>query len=326
MNEITPAQVAERLPREQSILIAAHENPDGDALGCVVALTLMAERLDVPHVAYIPGVNDFPPEYGFLPRLDEIRRGPFPEMDASTTAYIMDCATAARLDVVGLRCAGECINIDHHQDNTRFGTLNLLDFTAASTTQILYGVFRAGRLPLDADVATPLYLGLLTDTGRFQYSNTTPAAHVMAAELQELGVDVNAVYREVYENVPLAKTRLLERALHRLRLSLDGRLAVSWILQTDFEELGAEESYTEGIIDTIRSVSGVRVAALLRERMGDGGGLFKGSLRSTDGTVDVASIAHVWSGGGHRQAAGFNAPGPLEDLVTRVEQEAASRL
>jgi len=326
MIRITAVDVAERLPREQRLLITAHENPDGDALGCVVGLMLMAERLGVPHIGYIPGDADFPPELEFLPLLDEIARGPFPTVDQGTTAYILDCATAGRLDPEGLRCAGCCINIDHHQDNSGFGTLNLVDPTAASTTQILFDIFQAGALRIDAEVATALYVGLVTDTGRFQYGNTSPAAHRMAAALQEAGVDVNAVYRELYENLALPKLLLLQRALTRMKLLLGGRLVESWLMLDDFVECGAKESHTEGIIDVLRTVQGVQVAALLRERCRGREPEFKASLRATDGAVNVADIAHVWGGGGHVRAAGFTAYGALDDILRRIEQETETRL
>jgi bifunctional oligoribonuclease and PAP phosphatase NrnA len=327
VRDVTVEEVAARLPDERRLLIASHENPDGDALGCVAALSLMAEKLGLAYTAYVPGVSDFGPEYRFLPGLEGVTRGEFPELDEQTSAYILDCASAGRLDLEHLRCAGVCINIDHHQDNTRFGTHNLVVPTAASTTEILYRIFCAAGLIPDREIATALYLGLLTDTGRFQYGNTTPAAHRMAAELQELGVEVNEVYRQVYENVPLPKILLLERALSRLQFRLDGRLAVSWLEAGDFEELQADESYTEGIIDRLRTIEGVKVAALFRERTRNGDREYKASLRSTDGSVNVAEVANLKQGGGHVLAAGFSADGaPLEDLLGWLEQEIGRRL
>ena len=324
--DITAAELAARLPNETDVLLIAHENPDGDALGCVVAMMLMCARLGVPHRGYIPGDGPFPAEYGFLPRLDEIARGPFPAASAATTAVMMDCATPGRVDPEGLRCVGTCIDVDHHQDNTGFGTLNLLDFSAASSTQIIYDVFVAGGLPIDADTATALYCGLLTDTGRFQYSNTTPAAHRMAAALQEAGVAVDVVYRHVYENVPLPKILLLQRALSRLELLLEGRVAVAVLTMDDFTEVSADDSHTEGVIDTLRTIEGVRMAVLLRERPSESPPFYKGSLRSTDDAVNVAAIAHLWGGGGHVRAAGFSAHEPLAGLVARLVAEAGVQL
>ncbi|MCJ7796935.1 MAG: 30S ribosome-binding factor RbfA [Thermoleophilia bacterium] len=320
------AEVAARLRGERRIIIMAHENPDGDAIGCVVALMLMAERLGIPYYAYLPGETPIPEEYRFLPGIDRILRGPFPPVDADTSAYIMDCASASRLDLEGLRCAGACLNLDHHQDNTAFGTHNLLDRAAASTTQILYEIFTAGGFPIDAEVGTALYIGLVTDTGRFQYTNTTPAAHRMAAGLQEAGVDVTAVYRAVYETLPLVKVQLLQRALARLQMRLAGRLALSWLEASDFAELGADESHTEGIIDSLRTISGVRIAALLRERLRDGATEYKASLRATDGVTDVASIAHLQEGGGHTQAAGYTTHQELDVALDWIEDQVRRRL
>ena len=127
-------------------------------------------------------------------------------------------------------------------------------------------MFKAGGFSIDGQVATALYVGLLTDTGKFQYSNTTPEAHRIAAELQELGCDVNAVNREVYETVPLPKVLLLERMLSRLEIRLGGALVTSWLGNGDFAETGAHEGHGEGLIDTLRCIAGVRVAALARER------------------------------------------------------------
>ncbi len=326
MTAISPREVAQRLVGEREILISSHENPDGDAVGSVVALMLMAEQLGVAHRGYIPGETPTPSEYAFLPKRDQILRGAFPRVEGHTTIYILDCATSSRLDPEGLRCAGACLNIDHHPDNAGFGTHNLLVPTASSTTQILYDAFVAGGLTITSAIGTALYVGLLTDTGRFQYGNTTPSAHRMAADLQERGVDVNAVYRSVYETEPLPKVCLLGRAIAHMELRLQGELATSWIGARDFVECGADESHTEGLIDSIRAIEGVRVAALLRERPGNGGPEYKVSLRSTDGSVDVAAIAHLMEGGGHRQAAGLTMRGDLQTDLDWIETQVRKAL
>ncbi len=325
-SSISLEEIAERLPQEKRILIAAHENPDGDALGCVAALSLLADKLGIENSVYLPGEGSFPPEYEFLPGLEGVLRGDFPALEGNTTAYILDCASTGRLSKSGLECAGACINIDHHQDNTRFGSHNHIDPEAASTTELLYRIIKIGGLPLDAEIATALYVGLVTDTGRFQYANTSPAAHRMAAELQEAGVDVNAVYRRLYENVPLPKVLLRARALGRLELRLGGALAVSWLLSQDFKDVGADESYGEGIIDGLRAIRGVKIAALIREQSNNGTVVLKGSLRSTDGSVNVANIAHLFGGGGHVLAAGFSADSGIPELLDRLEQEVKARL
>ena len=326
MKTITHLEVAQRLRSEREILIMSHENPDGDALGCVTALGQMAQTLGVPFRMYVPGDGAPPPEYSFLPLFEKIETGTFPAIAQGISAYIMDCATAERLDPAGLRCCGDCINIDHHQDNPGYGTLNLLDFEATSTTQILFDIFEAGGLPLSTDVATSLYVGLVTDSGRFQYSNTTAAAHRMAASLVEAGVDVNSVSRSLYETTPLAKLLLQGRALDHLQIRLGGRLALSLVDACDFALTGADESLTEGIIDSLRRIEGVAVAAFLRERTVDGKVSQKVSLRSTDGAVNVAEVAHLKGGGGHVRAAGFTTEGDAASIMDWIEREVEARL
>lgn len=314
----TASQIAERLRGETKVVAVTHEAPDGDALGCLSAFMLMCERLGVPCTAYVPGVSGFPDEYRFLPRLEGVVRDGAPTLEIGTTVYFLDCASMLRGDSDGFPPGFVKVNIDHHQDNPVFGDLNLVDPGAASTSAILYAVFEAGGFPIDQEVATALYVGLVTDTGRFQYSNTTPEAHRIAAKLQDSGCDVNDVYQRVYESVPRAKTLLLGRVLARMQSRLDGALVTSWLASGDFAETGAHEGHTEGLIDTLRCIAGVRVAALARERTGDGVEA-KVSLRSTDGAVDVADLAHEQGGGGHKRAAGFTMAGTAEAALDWVE-------
>ena len=199
---VTAAEVAERLRLEKRILVVTHESPDGDALGSLVAFSLVARSLGITVDAFVPGDSPFPAEYSFLPGLADVRRGAPPEVDEDTTVYMLDCASLLRSHGDRFEAGAFRVNIDHHQDNPGYGELNLLVPEAASTTAILYDIFKEGGLAVDTTVATALYVGLVTDTGRFQYSNTTAAAHRMAAELIEAGLDVNAVYRRVYESTP----------------------------------------------------------------------------------------------------------------------------
>jgi phosphoesterase RecJ-like protein len=322
----TPGEVAERLRGETRVLVVTHEAPDGDALGCVSAFVLMCRRLSVACTSYIPGLSGFPDEYRFLPGLDGVQRGSAPAVDVDTTVYFLDCASLVRGDSDGFAAEVPRVNIDHHQDNPGYGDLNLVDSRASSTTALLYQVFTAGGFQMDPQLATALYVGLLTDTGKFQYSNTTPEAHRIAAELQEHGCDINAVNREVYETVPLPKVLLLERMLSRLEIRLGGALVTSWLDNGDFAEVGAHEGHSEGLIDTLRCIAGVRVAALVRERQRDGRVESKVSLRSTDGSVDVAALAHERGGGGHVRAAGFTTEGPAAAVLQWIEQSVGAKL
>ena len=323
---VTAAEVADRLRGESRVLAVSHEAPDGDALGCVAAFVLMADRLGIESQAYIPGETPFPPELMFLPRVKGVFRGTPPPIDPGTTIYLLDCASLLRSNSSGFSGGSLRINIDHHQDNPGYGELNLIDPAAPSTTAVLYEVFKAGGFPIDAEVATALYVGLVTDTGRFQYSNTTPGAHRMAAELQEIGLDVGSIYREIYENTPLPKLLLLQRALLHLEIYLGGALVVSWLGNDDFAQVGAEDGHAEGIIDTLRRIEGVRVAALVRETCRAGRVETKVSLRSTDGRVNVAAVAQKRGGGGHLRAAGFVSDEDVRVVIGWIENQIEASL
>lgn len=323
---VTPAEVAERLRVEKRVLAVAHEAPDGDALGCLSAFAVVCESLGLECTTHIPGQSGFPPEYLFLPRVEAIQRGDPPAVEEGTSLYFFDCASLLRSNSHGFPERVTRVNIDHHGDNPLYGELNLVDVSAPSTTAILYEICRAGDLPLSPQAALGLYVGLVTDTGRFQYSNTSPAAHRLAAELQEAGVDVASVYRLIYESTPLPKLLLLGRALSHLEVRLEGNLAVSWLGNGDFAQAGADEGHAEGIIDTLRRIQGVRVAALVRERARDNQVETKVSLRSTDGGLDVAALAHEKGGGGHPRAAGFTSAEDVAAVISWIESHVAERL
>jgi phosphoesterase RecJ-like protein len=183
------------------------------------------------------------------------------------------------------------------------------------------------EVALTPAIAEALYVGLVTDTGRFMYENTGPRSHVMAADLIEAGVDVHDIYRRLYEGVPGPKLALLTRALAAVERFDDGRLTIARLTREDFAATGAEESFTEGIIDHLRSVQGTKVAALARELTGaDRRGCSKVSLRATDGDVDVSIIARAQGGGGHRQAAGFATHMDRDELVAFMRSQVDAQL
>ena len=188
-------------------------------------------------------------------------------MPPSARLVAVDAANESRLgaDAAALHSAPFTINIDHHHDNSRFGDVNLVDAAASSTGEVLRDVVRELGLELTPELAEPLYVALVTDTGRFQYANTTPKALRLAAELVEAGADVHKVFQGVYESVQFAKLKLLARALERAQVYEGGGLVVSYLLRDDFGEVGAVEPYSEGIIDFLRAVEGADMAALIRE-------------------------------------------------------------
>jgi phosphoesterase RecJ-like protein len=181
-------------------------------------------------------------------------------------------------------------------------------------------VFAELGVELTPELAEPLYIALVTDTGRFQYANTTPKALRLAAELVEAGADIHAVFQQVYESVEFAKLKLLARALDRAEVLEGGRIVVSHLLRADFVEAGASEPYSEGIIDYLRAVEGAELAVLVREQLTERPQAYKGSLRSSIDELDVSAIARRFGGGGHRQAAGFSTDLPLEQIVEQIRE------
>jgi phosphoesterase RecJ-like protein len=312
--------IAAALRDNDRFLVVTHENPDGDALGSLLATTLALRKLGKDAEMLLLGDAPLPREYGFM-RLDGLLREP-PDDAAQRALIAVDCAKAERIgpDTTVLEQAPLVLDIDHHHDNTRFGDVNLIVANASSTGEVLRDVIRELGVELDPDIAEALYVALVTDTGRFQYSNTTPKAMRLAAELQEAGADVHAVYQQVYESIEFAKLKLLARALDRAKVLEGGSIVVSYLLRTDFAEVGAAEPYSEGIIDYLRAVEGAELAALIREPPRDTGPTHRVSLRSSVDELDVSAIARLFGGGGHPQAAGFSSEKSVEEITELIRQ------
>jgi phosphoesterase RecJ-like protein len=312
--------IAAAVREHDRFLVVTHENPDGDALGSLLATTLALRRLGKDAEMVLMGEAPLPSEYHFL-ALDGLLREPPGDMDERVLVAV-DCAKADRIgpDLTPIERAPLVLDIDHHHDNTRFGDVNLIVASASSTGEVLRDVFGELGVELTPEIAEPLYVALVTDTGRFQYSNTTPKSLRLAAELVEAGADIHAVFQEVYESVEFAKLKLLARALDRARVLEGGRIVVSYLLRTDFAEVGAAEPYSEGIIDYLRAVEGAELAVLIREPPRDSGPTHKGSLRASVDELDVSVIARIFGGGGHRQAAGFSSEKSLDEITELVRE------
>src|SRR5258705_5003099 len=301
-------------------VLTTHENPDGDALGSLLAANLALEQLGKDTVMGLHGDAPLPGEYGFMPLAKLQRRWPHDVAELGLLA--VDCANESRIaDPEVLGRVQLSINVDHHHDNTRFGQINLIVADASSTGEVLRDLFRELDVELPPDIAEALYIGLVTDTGRFQYTNTTPKALRLAAELVEAGADVHRVYRGVYESVQFAKLKLLAGALERAQVFEGGRIVVSYLLRTDFTEVGAAEPYSEGIIDFLRAVEGADMAVLIREPPRQDGPARRVSLRASIDELDVSAIARKSDGGGHRQAAGFSSEASIEEITDFVRRE-----
>jgi phosphoesterase RecJ-like protein len=307
------------LREHDRFLVVTHENPDGDALGSLLAMTIVLRQLGKDVAMYLAGAGALPREYAFMP-LDGLLRE-LPDDMEERTLVAVDCAKADRMgsDSAPIDRAQLVVNIDHHHDNSRFGDVNLIVADASSTGELLRDVFGALGVELTPEIAEPLYIALVTDTGRFQYTNTTPKSLRLAAELVEAGADIHAVFQQVYESVEFAKLKLLARALERARVLEGGLIVVSYLVRTDFAEVGAAEPYSEGIIDYLRAVEGAELAALIREPPRDAAER-RVSLRASIDELDVSAIARTFGGGGHRQAAGFSSEASIDEITELIRQ------
>jgi bifunctional oligoribonuclease and PAP phosphatase NrnA len=318
------AAVADAIRAHERFLITTHENPDGDALGSILAMKLALDALGKDGIMYLYGQVPLPAEYGFM-QLDELQR----ELPSDADERVLLALDAANESRLGrdyeqlLENAPLVVDVDHHHDNTRYGDVNVIIGDASSTGEIVRDLLRLLDVDLTPEIAEALYIALVTDTGRFQYTNTTPRALRLAAELVEAGANLHRVFRGVYESVEFAKLKLLARALERAEIYDGGRLVISFLLREDFLEVGAVEPYSEGIIDYLRAVEGSDMAVLIREPPTRGGPKHRVSLRSRSDELDVSVIARKSAGGGHRQAAGFSSELDLPDLIAFIREEFA---
>jgi phosphoesterase RecJ-like protein len=319
-------RVAAELRDRNRFLLTAHEGPDGDALGSLLGMHHMLTQLGKDSVMFMAAKEfPLPIEYRFLP-LEEVFHEPPADM-ADRAVVFLDCGNIDRMPVDFLANGGHfIINIDHHHDNTRFGDANLVDTGASSTAEIVYELGRRLGARLTPEIASALYVGLVTDTGKFMYENTDAGTHRIAAELIEAGVEVDDTYRRLYEHVPLEKLKLVSRALEGIGRYCDDRLVLTYVTDADYEASGAGEEMTEGIIDHLRSVEGAKVAALVRDQGTRGRAARKVSLRSSGGEVDVSDIARLRGGGGHKRAAGFSTDLELAEIIGFLCDEVGKQL
>jgi bifunctional oligoribonuclease and PAP phosphatase NrnA len=319
-------EVANELRANDRFLLTTHEGPDGDALGSLLGMHHLLRQLGKDSVMFLAAKEfPLPIEYRFLP-LEEVFHEPPADM-ADRVVVFLDCGNIDRMPVDFLqRDEHRVINIDHHHDNTRFGDVNLVDGDASCTAEIVYELAGLLGARITPEIAAALYVGVVTDTGKFMYENTDARTHRVAAALIEAGVDVDDIYRRLYEHVPLEKLRLIARAIEKIERHCDNRLVTTNITAEDYRETGSDEAMTEGIIDLLRSVEGARVAAVIRDLGSRGRAARKVSLRSSGGDVDVSAIARQGGGGGHVRAAGFSTDLDLEQVIEMICSEVVAQL
>src|ERR671923_845500 len=319
--------VANAIREHDRFLLATHENPDGDALGSLLATKLVLDELGKESVMYLSGEAPLPAEYKFRAR-EELGR-PSPADVEQRVLFALDCANESRLGQgqEALERARLVLNVDHHHDNTYFGNVNVVAAEASSTGEIVRELIAELGVALTPEIAEALYIALVTDTGRFQYANTTPKALRLAAELMEAGADVHRVFQSVYESVQFAKLKLLARALDRAQVYEGGAIVVSYLLRTDFADVGAAEPYSEGIIDYLRAVEGAEMAVLIREppRTDSEGPARRVSLPSSVDELDVSAIAPRSRGGGPPEGGRLSRGASIDEITDFVRREFAAQ-
>jgi phosphoesterase RecJ-like protein len=308
------SEIGRVLRDHQTFAVLSHVRPDGDALGSQLAMALSLKHLgkDV-RVWNEDGMLE---KYSFLPRAELMHKPPATRENVDVV-IALDTAIQNRMGTAfeAIGTAKVCINIDHHPSNPRYGDLVYIDASSPATGQILFELIKAENLPIDSEIAENLFVAISTDTGSFQYSNTTARTFEIASELIRLGVDVGRVSQLLYENYPRRRVELLRELLRTMRFDAEGKVAsFSLSLQTA-ADLSVLPEDNEGLIDHLRAIAGVIVAVFFEE-LPDG--KVRVSMRSKDPKIDVCAICQQFGGGGHTLAAGARVRGTLAEVEQRV--------
>jgi phosphoesterase RecJ-like protein len=313
--------IIEQIKNTSHLLIASHAEPDGDAVGSLIALGLAIGKLKIKSTLY--NESPIPAVYRFLPSVERIVRH-IKKVNTYDTVIILDCGDISRIGDVSSTVSQIpfIINIDHHVSNTGFGDIQLIDTGACSTAEIVYRLIKQLSVPLDKAIATCLYTGILTDTGSFRFSNTNQAAFAISKEMAALGMEPYDVAQHVYGTYSLGRIKLLNLALDSIEISDNGKLSMMTITRTMLTDTGTHPEDVDGLINYARRIKNVKVAALIHELQNGtcetaNIDRYHVSLRS-DGTVDVATIAGSFGGGGHVSAAGFQIDSTLSNIKTEI--------
>ncbi|MCZ6681119.1 MAG: bifunctional oligoribonuclease/PAP phosphatase NrnA [Candidatus Poribacteria bacterium] len=309
--------------QHQSFALSTHINPDGDALGAELALYSFLK--DLGKQVKIVNTDATPRIYQFLPFCDEILTPDAYQGDSPEILVVLDAGMLNRIGedlsrtLIPIKAT---VNIDHHATADLFGDYNLVEVEAASTSEIIYRLIRQHGSPIGKERALCLYTGVMFDTGCFRYSNSTPAAHRVAADLIEEDISVDEVYRLVYETVPIGTVHLLGEVLKTIGIAPDGKIAWLCATQEMFRKTGTTREDVDGFINHIRSIDSVEVAILVSE-LEDGKS--KASLRSKS-FIDVGEIVAEFGGGGHQRAAGCEIEAPCDEAIAQLVESTQRRL
>jgi bifunctional oligoribonuclease and PAP phosphatase NrnA len=308
--------VADLLGSATDVALACHVNPDGDALGSMIALHCILRERGVATTPSHPEPFVLSTRFRILPGLDQlVKPGTFPSRPDVMVTF--DCGSLDRLGSLqpSATAAHALVNIDHHVSNTRFGTHNLVRVDAAASAQVVYELVRGAGWTITRDSAFCLYVGLSTDTGRFQYSNTTKAVFEMAADLARFDLPIDEISRVMFEEDSFAYLRLLGDVLRGMELDPTVGLVSAVLRLEDLRRHEVSMEATDSLIDSIRRAAEADVACVVKEQ---GDGTSRVSLRSL-GRVDVCAIASRGGGGGHERAAGFTFTGSPDDALAWVK-------
>jgi len=314
-------RIIQKLTRSNHVLIASHANPDGDAIGSMIALGLALRRLNREVTLY--NESPIPAVYRFLASVDRVQHH-IDDIGIYEAAIILDCGDFSRIGNVSSQVSRipVIINIDHHITNTQFGDLRFIDTQACATAEIIYYLIKQMEISIDRSIATALYTGILTDTGSFRFSNTNKSAFTICMEMVEAGVNPFEIAQRVYGTYSLGRIKLLNLALDTIEISKNGKLSLMAVTREMMHESGTKPEDVDGLINYARGIEDIKVAALMHElengaRKPNQAKQFHVSLRS-DGDVDVAEIASAFGGGGHVSAAGFSIESSLSDLKSKL--------
>ncbi|HJX01749.1 MAG TPA: bifunctional oligoribonuclease/PAP phosphatase NrnA [Candidatus Humimicrobiaceae bacterium] len=314
-------RISEIIDDNSDFLIITHAYPDGDSLGSQIALYKLISLLK-KNAAVICN-SELPYQYKFLPYLDKIGKD-LKEIKDYGKGYVcicLDCADEFRmnLDFKVLKSNVKyIINIDHHKNNSNFGDLNIVDTGKSATAEILYELIQKHYPELiDHEIALGIYVGILTDTGKFQYSNTNYAVHKAVSELLKFNINPSRIYKHIYENEPLARFKLIRLILQRIEYVDSSGLIYSYVLEKDFKKLDLPFSAQDGVINLLRSAEKVKIAALIKQTAGK---CYKISLRTSDKDIDLFRIASSFNGGGHRMASAYSDNGSLRTVINNLKK------
>jgi bifunctional oligoribonuclease and PAP phosphatase NrnA len=308
-------QAAAFLREHDDFLVVSHVQPDGDAISSTVAVGWILERLGKKFTLMNEG--PVPSRLHFLRGSEDIYGCGEGAPDRKFRHIVaVDCADFARVGPAMMWFEEEygLLNIDHHATNDAYGAVNLLKFDAAATAEILYDLAVHMEMPIDAEAAAAFYTGLITDTGGFRYSNTSPHVMEIASRLLEAGAQGPILAEQLLERMSMGQMRMIQRGLSRLAFSDDQRIGWLWVTTEDLGETGATTEDLEGLVNYPRNIEGVEVGILFKE---NGAKSVKVSLRSA-GLVDVAAVAQHFGGGGHVRAAGCRLTIPLAEAIEQV--------